>query len=235
MSCKRNVRVGNKIFKYKKDLMAYVRKQINNDELDQDFLFELMQHHRTRKSDLYDDRNGCKRLFYVGNNAFCWKGPVLCIEGNKEPISWRHAIAMVFAKDLKVLKKQDDVRYSIAVMRHEVRFCEGSSLETFRKGVKGAHCALCDTEEFMQVDHYPLRFEDMVCGFLQERKMSYEDLGNMKQKPASFDDSGTIYLFTARTFAEDWIRYHEKRAQYRWLCRTCNVRGNQGHKKRKRK
>lgn len=231
MSCRRNVRVGDKVFKYKKDLIAYVRKQIQNADLDQDFFVELMQHHRSRKSDLYDS-SGIPRRFHVGTACF-FKGPTLCIEGNEEPISWRHAVDMVFAKDLKVLKKKDDVKYALQCMRYEVRFSEGATLQEFLRGWDGEHCSLCENKNKPQADHHPLRFEDIVEGFLEERKLSYEDIGRMPKEHARFDKSGTIHLFVSRSFGKDWLTYHDARAKYRWLCRTCNIRGNTGVKKRK--
>ena len=196
--------------------------------MEQDFLVELMQHHRTRKSDLYDSA-GENLRFYVGKAA-C--SPALFIRGNKDPISWCHAVDVVFAKDVKKLEKKDNVKYSIGCMRYEVRFGEGCTLKKFLRGRNGQRCSLCDKETSPQADHHPLRFEDIVYGFLEERKLSYEGLGRLLKKKADF---GTGAKFRDRAFAKDWIIYHDARAQYRWLCKTCNIKGNTGVKKRKRR
>ena len=239
MSCKRNVKrnvtVGGKVFRYKNDLIEYVREQIRNDDLDQDFFLELMNHHPNRRTDLYD-RSGLPRRFHVGKNAaYCFKGKALCIEGNEEPISWHRAVNMIFAKDVKVQNKKHDVKYAIQSMRHEVHFGDGAKLRDFLRERDGKHCALCGTDKNLQADHHPTRFEDIVGGFLEERKLSYADIGRMPKKNASFDKSGTIHFFASKPFREDWLTYHDAKAKFRWLCKSCNIRGNRGIKKRKRK
>ena len=237
-NCKRNVVVDGRNFRSMKDLKNEIRRQIKNESIDQRFFLEILKHHPTKTSTLYDTK-GRPRKIYVGMSIY--KSPALMIEGDIEPISWTKCVKRIFAKDLDRENTKESYRLSIAAMRHQVFHGKGSAIKLFleSKSISDRSCEMCkvqDGEDGIQidVDHYPIRFEDLVESFLQYKNMNHKDLGKMKKTNAAFDKTGVIHVFQSETFANEWQKWHDTKARFRFLCNGCNIRGNTGIKKRKR-
>lgn len=87
----------------------------------------------------------------------------------------------------------------------------------WKRSQKHSHiCATCGSNQNIQVDHKVVPFQDIMDGFMA--------LGHTA--PESTDWSYNPKTHAPRLpkglFVQHWQRYHKERAQYQFLCRSCN-------------
>lgn len=80
-------------------------------------------------------------------------------------------------------------------------------------------CALCDSWDNIEVDHYPCKFYQIKNDFLNDTEII---------PPTSFRWDGNRYQFNTSDFifSNIWSNFHLMRATYRYLCATCNQKTN---------
>lgn len=81
-------------------------------------------------------------------------------------------------------------------------------------------CALCESYNNIEVDHYPKKFREIKEEFL-ELNETRED---SQEIPKTYFHR-TKWIFNSKvgnSFESQWIQYHQEQATYRYLCATCN-------------
>jgi Protein of unknown function (DUF3223) len=129
-------------------------------------------------------------------------------------VSWTHCFNPITS--IKLLK---------GAMREAIEY----QIDTFRKKMKNEKiytCQLCDvhfarSNIISHVDHYPISFEKLFQEFTNNWK-KHSDL------PTFFHEKANTYqpLFFEEDlqFKTEWIDFHDKKANFRLLCRTCNLK-----------
>lgn len=64
-----------------------------------------------------------------------------------------------------------------------------------------------------ELDHYPLRFCDIVSWFMRIKRLSYENMPVNKQ-----------YKILNREILDEFAEFHREKARYRIICRECNAK-----------
>lgn len=85
-------------------------------------------------------------------------------------------------------------------------------LSTVRDVTLADACARCGGREYLQVDHHGTAFDDLLRGFIALEGMpEYDDFGT---------GGGRVF---AQPWLAKWRAYHDERAHYQTLCRSCNA------------
>ena len=126
----------------------------------------------------------------------------------------------------KLANKREDNQL-IGAMRYAIR----KQINNYKNLHPLQVCVLCKTGYKIELDHYPRHFVDIKNDFLliQEKK----------EKPAptefKWHPKKGNFIFKNGTKADDyydkkwkiaWQTYHNKYAEYRYLCSTCNKKTN---------
>jgi hypothetical protein len=118
-------------------------------------------------------------------------------------------------EDRKQDIKQDMKKYLNLAMRASVmpQIIEYSFRHPNRR------CALCDSFNYIEVDHYPKKFREIRDEFLK----------NTDQEVPGLFFLTTKWIFNEKkdnSFEADWIIFHFEQASYRYLCATCNQKSH---------
>lgn len=108
------------------------------------------------------------------------------------------------------------------VMRTSVEFYTSA----FRSICDAKSCVLCNNVLDLEVDHiYP--FSKIRDEFLQQitKGEGLRDCKHLLSIPTTFDrrhDGAKIFQQSDLSFEVEWVEFHNSRAKYQLLCRTCN-------------
>ena len=136
-----------------------------------------------------------------------------------DDISYILCIKNLFGKYNNNKSKLEDI---ISSFRHE---CHHGSKKryfinniTFSKDMHIGTCSNCKIETSdITTDHYKIPFKKILDDFCNETKI------NLKQVKI-FENKKCELLLKDRKLAENWLNFHDKLAQYRLLCKSCNSR-----------
>lgn len=81
----------------------------------------------------------------------------------------------------------------------------------FLKHMKEKRCFLCSSVHDICVDHYPIPFIAIVDDFFQNSEISWKDIVPTKNN-----------IEHNVKFRQLWIDFHDEKASFRLLCRSCN-------------
>lgn len=91
-----------------------------------------------------------------------------------------------------------------------------AAMTTFRHSEKenDGRCAICGVTEGGQIDHKEPSFQSM-----------FEEFGRFASSIEVEQAGKSNFLsFNDKQLEADWIRYHDSRATFQWLCTPCNIR-----------
>lgn len=136
----------------------------------------------------------------------------------KKKDNWR-IVSWVACATGKVVRKPKDSNKITQAMRYAVR----KQISGWRNhNAYNPKCMLCQTQEKLEVDHYPLTFAKMKTDFIA----TYLD-GKIEDVKVRWDNRNTSYRFSkGEPINTRWQRFHQARATYRWLCGNCNKKMN---------
>ena len=122
-----------------------------------------------------------------------------------------HGERMMKMMTKKMPKKEKSMRD--IVWRHKrMRFLKSHA--QFVRRVPMAECMLCHQLSKVAVDHFPISFQQIQDEFWVLNGVR----GDSKRK---------------RAWDKAWVEYHDKRAEFRLLCKSCNSKGgNYGYEKK---
>jgi hypothetical protein len=124
-----------------------------------------------------------------------------------ETFSWKKCIEG-FDKECEMNLK---TAYRFAIQPQIVSFKSSNNLPNV--------CTECQTEKKdYVVDHFPIRFEDILRGFLNQTTFT---------QPDSFDkepfQNKSKFKTNEIELEQSWFEYHKKMASLRFICAECNV------------
>ena len=157
-----------------------------------------------------------------GNNALVM---YVKFEGakNYRIVSW---VACATGKLTKA-QTGDDNKLNGA-MRYAIR----KQINNYRSSHPNQTCVLCQSDYRIEVDHYPRHFVEIKNDFIELKK----EKGLLPPDDFKWHPKKGNFMFKNGTKANDyydkkwkvaWQAYHNKHAEYRYLCSTCNKKTNQ--------
>jgi hypothetical protein len=81
-----------------------------------------------------------------------------------------------------------------------------------------AGCVACGTHDNLAVDHYPVSFQQILDEYISENNIQVLDLDVR-------ENDEHIWEFLDDTVRDSWVQYHDGRATFRILCKSCNSSG----------
>jgi len=176
------------------------------EKVDDKLIHELVKHHPTKKITnveyLFMDKrppfNGIS-LFYKSNDSH-----------KIDDISYVICIKNLFGK-FKISKQYtDDVK---TAFRNEIVNGTRKTYYLSNQNDKCAHC--CKHTGDITVDHYPTPYKDIFDDFMSTNNIVMNSVD-------IYENECNSILLSDHLLKTDWVRYHDTRATYRMLCRTCN-------------
>jgi hypothetical protein len=142
--------------------------------------------------------------------------------------------------------KEDDVSYKSCLKNLFGKYDREENnkdriLRTFRDSISNSKkknyflfnydngCENCSSFDNINIDHYNLSFQKILDNFLS----SNSNIKFLSLKV--FENANNIFEFEDKNITEKWIEYHDSRATFRILCKSCNSsNGSYGYKKNKK-
>lgn len=180
-------------------------KELNLCSIEQDhkdFLFfkDLIELHENRNLKI-----GCGiKRFHIRRNPINYSERTLWIEriDNTED-TWSYKACLNI--------KQNDLT---AALRSSI--CQFTT--TYKMSLPQLYCCYCSTNSGpFHVDHKTIPFSKIKDDFLKNTK---QKIPNTFQKDSIYFN--VIFLDSHRDFMDEWIAYHNSKADYQILCATCN-------------
>ena len=117
-------------------------------------------------------------------------------------------------------------------MRHAIRL----QIKNYKRSHLTEICALCKSRHRIEVDHYPRHFVEIKEDFIEMKKKKgqlppSEFRWHPKKGNFMFKDGNKNNDYYDKKWKLAWQRYHNTKAEYRYLCSTCNKKTNQVSKK----
>ena len=189
--------------------LDYFRTKINNlglcssikkkDELFYDELMEIFK--------LHPDYPGvCLNVVDVAiaynkiNPKKCYELQLIYDNKTSQPVSYRKCF-------VKTRKDND--------LKHAMRYAIVDQILEFKNNCDELICAICGSEDYIQVDHIIL-FKTLYDDFLQQNTLPI---------PTTFDNTyynSAKFKDVDKEFVNSWSKYHKEHAILRCLCNKCN-------------
>ena len=189
-------------------------------------LYRLLKRHPNYKNWKRQQPNAFKITRGRGNKALQLfvRFPTEKTDGKFRIVSWTACGKGVLAK--RQLPTSTNSQLTSA-MRYAIR----RQISTYRKSFGLRQCVLCRSLNRIEVDHYPEQFVSLKERFL------IKEIEKNHQPPRSFTmhPKRGISMFNKGTKEDNyyderwkkrWQTFHNKNANYRYLCSTCNKKTN---------
>jgi hypothetical protein len=168
----------------------------------------------------------------IYNNIEClekWKGyylqnveyMFLCVSCNKERNqNYRYKICVPINTNETIVHNEDktDKIKSKRIIMSTLRNLINHDTRKFREMNKIKICELCSSLDNIHVDHYLVSFIEILNNFLELTEINFFEI----------DSIANVHTFKKTmehnkiNIAQIWIEYHNEKAKYRFLCRSCN-------------
>jgi len=206
----RNMTAANKF-------ISNILRNFNEGDIVNDkFIMELVEYHPTKKIKL----ENVEWLMMKNRPPYFTTALYYKNKGKDEDddISWKLCIRNLYGKFDNDKNKLDDITKAF---RFETYFGFRPQFfldnTTNRNGVNNAMCVKCgDYTSDIHIDHFGNPFKNILKSFLKDNNINIEDLGVYET------DTNEIRLKCEDT-ATKWLKYHDSKATYRVLCRSCNI------------
>jgi hypothetical protein len=137
------------------------------------------------------------------------------LKGNNhiEDISYVNCIKNLFGKYNDDSNKRNKVIKAFRLEINDSKRAEYLEENTYYDGdILVGDCDNCKkTTRFIAVDHYKLSFKELMTTFLNIIKLDINDI-----------EVGNDHKLKNKNLAYKWLIYHDTRAVFRILCRSCN-------------
>tara|TARA_B100001250_G_scaffold412463_1_gene443730 strand:+ start:489 stop:1097 length:609 start_codon:yes stop_codon:yes gene_type:complete len=197
---------------------AILSKYNPGDRVNNKIINELVKHHPTKKIENVEYLFLQRRppfndisLYYKSRNSEA-----------VDDISYVLCIKNLFGKFKKSKQYKDDV---MTAFRTEIR--NGTRKDFYMSHTTNEngcckHCGIFTTG--IAVDHYPITYKEIFDIFVKERNLIIDNIN-------IFENERNLLLLKNEDLSKDWIHYHDKVANYRLLCHSCNSKlGSYGYK-----
>ena len=175
--------------------------------------FRSMVHRHPRGAEKYRDFVGVRLVHNVSRYNLVPELFLIFPDETTEDISWRKCVlAKETVKDLFTKAMREAINYQIVAYRdaHPVR-----------------ECSWCHSKYRVEVDHVR-PFKDLMQDFL-DTKDALAVPQSFQSHSRSEEDKSRInveFKDEDQQFKNDWVQYHLKHADLRYLCQRCNVGRN---------
>lgn len=131
-----------------------------------------------------------------------------------EDISWKLCIRNIYGKYDKIKTQLQNIQ---SAFRFESHF--GSKNDFYVKNTteRIGTCVNCNIKsDKMTVDHYPIPFKEILNTFIINNNILFETIEVIENCKLEIKFKDTV-------LAKQWLDYHDKNAEYRLLCLSCNA------------
>ena len=208
------ITLGDKQFKYKKDIKQFVSDNIENwahgkidkNHYDFQFMYKLFYRHPELERKLYGSDIEYFHVVSIRNKQLAYK----CLNGSRDTFSWKCCISQKSPSHLEMVKK---------AMRNSVDF----QIAEYRN-INNTICVDCSNNLlFCDVDHKK-PFIELFNDFFEEYEVDIPDLkistkrnlDEIKTTKFDLDDEYT------KSFYDEWTEYHYVNAILQYLCKECH-------------
>lgn len=111
-------------------------------------------------------------------------------------------------------------------MRYAIR----RQINNYKSANGNIICCLCGSAYRIEVDHHPIHFVDIKNNYIKanvDKLPPNEFNWHPKKGNFMFKNGTKANDYYDKKWKQSWQRYHQKYAQYRYLCSTCNKKNNQ--------
>lgn len=122
-------------------------------------------------------------------------------------------------------------RTSISMTKRQEKFFLFTIMNDEGKYV--GYCEECQAKDVpIQVDHYPITFQQILDEFILDLECMPNECFKLI-KIAKGDNDGITFILEDEALMERWVSYHDEIAEFRPLCKECNVKnGSYDYKSR---
>jgi hypothetical protein len=177
----------------------------HNKEFDDKLIKSILQFHPNKEK---KDVNNI--LYLIIKNRPPFNKPSLYIKtinNNLDDISYKQCIDTIFEKFDKNLY---DYNHIISAFRNAIGTTKKKDFYINNKKI----CSLCSNLEHIEVDHYPIPFSKILDDFIKDNNIIINTL--------KYIELDNIIELQDKNIKNDFIEYHDKIVNFRFLCRTCN-------------
>jgi len=209
--------------KANKFIGGIIREYKDGDDVDNVYIKEVIEYH-PMKNIKVDDMEWLKikirppyntlSLFYKYKNI------------PEDDISWKLCIRNYYGKYKPLQLKIQDIH---TAFRNEAYF---GNLEIYRKKylyADDAKCSECSKDieskcSKLVVDHYPTPFKKIYDSFIEEKNIELI-------KTIVYENFDNMIRLKDNILTKEWLKYHDNKAEFRLLCKSCNSHfGSYGYK-----
>jgi len=198
-----------------------IRSIINNVEINKEFLndelISLLLHHPDRRVTKKEDVEYLVVKYHqqwISTRALYIK-----TKGREEDsVSWNHCIRNLFGK---FDNQKRSLKHIQQAFREEI---EGTSRREYfytklddveKKGLSWhGTCEQCKVRGIITSDHKTYPFKMILRDFLNQEQKKMDDV--------RVHDVDGVYRIVDRDFADKWITFHDEKAEWQFLCHSCN-------------
>lgn len=206
-----------------------VRSIINNVEINKEFLndelINVLLHHPDQR--VQKKENVEYLLVKYHHQWISTRSLYIKTKGNEEDsISWNHCIRNMFGKfdnRKRTLKhvKQAFRQEVEGTSRRDFFYTKLDDVEKIGTSWYGT-CEQCKTRKIISSDHKGYPFKMILKDFL--------NLEQKKEEDVSVHDDNGLHRISNRELAKKWVKFHDDKAEWQFLCRSCNSKnGSYGY------
>lgn len=193
---------------------AIVNTKIENNELK-----KMLLHHPCplKSAKTSEDVEYCVVRLDKFNKRTLW---VKKTDTEKEyTVSWVTCVNAMFGKTTPAAAvKRNNVK---SAFRESVSMTARYQFILHHPLTGDSQCSVCGNKELdkFEVDHKNISFMKLLEAFLKEKNLKMEDVGIQKS-----EDTSDAYQFVLsdKQMENEWILFHDTKAEFQWLCSTCN-------------
>ena len=200
-----------KDFKCMKHLNTFIKNILKeykeNEDIDNVYIRELIKYHPTK--DLHNIkwlRMKKQKKYY--NNLSLQYGTN---EIESDDISWNECIRNIFGKyDINKNKIRD--------VEEAFKNIINTGTKKFYKLKNDNVCCICENLYNIETDHKDIPYIKILDDFRIENNI--DTLINIE----IYEDKNDMIQLKDKTLHNKWLKYHDDRANYQLLCKTCNIK-----------
>lgn len=198
-----------------KYIASIIQRYNCDDFVDDPEIKQLVEYHPTKHINLNDVEYLVMRkrhpfntisLFYKHKNT-----------SNEDDISWKTCIRKLYGKHDGEKDKMKDIENAFRTVAYKGERTQYFQNNTFvtNAGTVGIcnHCNIKSNQ--ISVDHYLMPFKTILQTFLDENNIHLNEIDVFENERNEIELKDT-------QISSMWLTYHDEKAQYRLLCKSCN-------------
>jgi hypothetical protein len=157
--------------------------------------------------------------YYLQNveYIFLCKG---CNKKRNQDYEYKVCLPLDVDKNGMLIYNEDktDRRKSKKIIMSVLRNLINHDTRKFRESRDEQICEECLSYNNIHVDHYLISFMEILNNFLENNNVSFFEIDSL----ANVHTFKKTIEYKTKNIEKDWIDYHNEKATYRLLCRSCN-------------